>query len=145
MNYNNIASLALNQIADKGRDVVLRYVTEGVYNPATDIFAGNSTNNVTVKAVIRDYKLSELTDTMILVGDKEIIVAASGLTEPQINDIIVDEYQFRILNILKIKPGDTTILYKLHVRLFALNEILRITEELSQRVTEAGINRILEN
>lgn len=150
--YSNLANVALFQISDKGRNVTLRYVEEGTYNPGTDAFSGTTFTDTTVKALIRNYSLRELLDTIILVGDKEVILASSGITRPEVNDIIIDSSSYyRILNVVEIIPGDTSLLYKLQVRLSTIDmddnpiEVLRINEAGVLRVTEAEINRILEN
>lgn len=115
-NYAGLAATALAQIADKGRNITLRRVTEGSYNPATDTIPDASVANETVKALVRNFSQRELVEGLIIKGDKEVIVASSGLTIPEMNDIIVDNDQFRIVNVLEIKPGDTSMLYKLQVR-----------------------------
>lgn len=115
-NYAGLEATALVQIADKGRNVILRRVTEGSYNPANDTISGDSNADETVKALVRNFTERELVEGLIIKGDKEVTVAASGLTIPEMNDIIVDTQQFRIINVLEIAPGDTAMLYKLQVR-----------------------------
>lgn len=115
-NYANMAATALAQINDKGRSVTLRYVTQGTYNPATDGIAGASEADVSVKAVIRFYTQKEQIETMIMEGDKEALIASSGITAPLVDDVIVDGDEFKILRVEEVKPGDTALLYRLQIR-----------------------------
>lgn len=114
--YSSLEASALRLITDKGRDVTLRAVAEGTYNPGTDTISGASESDSIVKMVMRDFTTRELVETMIERGDKEALVAASGITAPEVNDVIVDGDEYKILNVQQVAPGDTTILYKLQLR-----------------------------
>ena len=114
--YTNMAKTALRQIADKGRNVSLRANTEGVYDPVTDSFTGTLTNDTTVKALVTAYSQREIDGTIILRGDKKILIAANAAS-PEHNDIIVDgANEYKIINVDTLKPGDTPIMYTVQVR-----------------------------
>lgn len=116
--YANAASVAKKQTESKGRNVTLRRNTEGTYDPAADTISGASTADETIKAVITEYEQGEIEETIIVRGDKKVLIAATSLSSPpDHNDIIVDgSQQYRIVHIQAVQPGDTLLLYKLHVR-----------------------------
>ena len=113
--YGGLAKTAQKLIADKGRTVTLRQVTGGsAYNPLTDTMT-NATTDTAVKAVFTSFKQDEIDGTLIMRGDKKVLLAAG--IEPKGNDVIVDgATQYRVIEIMTVQPGDTTILYTLQVR-----------------------------
>lgn len=115
-NYTNTAQVALDQIADKGRNVSLVYKTSGTYDPQLDSVVGASENTVTVKAVIRNYSQRDMDGTLIKKDDQEVLIAASGITKPQSGDLIIDAEELTIVDVREVKPGATAIMYKLQVR-----------------------------
>lgn len=111
--YSKLAQVALTQIANFGRDCVLKRVTESTYNYDTGTNAGGSIANTTIKAVVTDYALKQIDGTIIQRGDKLFTIAAKDLTAPDTNDYIDD---WKILNVETIQTGDTALLYKCQVR-----------------------------
>lgn len=115
--YDNMTATALRQINDKGRTVTLRKPSAGTYVPGTDTYTAASAD-YSAKAVITSVNSGEIDGTIILAGDKRVLLAASALAVvPAINDIVLDgTEQLRVINVEAVKPGDTAILYKLQVR-----------------------------
>jgi hypothetical protein len=116
INYKKLADMSLRQINDKGRNVTLRYVDIGQYDPVNDTVSGGGDSDVTVKAVFRDYTQKELDDTIIQEDDKEVLIAAKDITKPSINDVVVDTDILKIVNVKEVRPGDTALIYKLQAR-----------------------------
>ena len=116
--YSNLATTALAQINDKGRTVLLRPQSGGVYDPANDTFTPDAAADISVKALVTDVEDSEINGTTIQAGDKRVTIAASALVaEPEMNDMIIDgSDQLRVVAVNTLKPGDTALLYKLTVR-----------------------------
>jgi hypothetical protein len=113
VNYDRFAQLALNQIADKGRDITLLSRQRGGYNPLTNTMADASDTTRTVKAVFTDYKAKEIDGTVIKTGDKRCLIA--GAVDGK--EILIDGAdQYAIINIEAVQPGDTLILSKVQVR-----------------------------
>lgn len=111
--YAPLAQLAVAQIANFGRDCVLKRVTESTYNFATGANSGGSVVSETIKAVVTDFEDKEIDGNLVQRGDKLYTIGAQGITAPSLNDMIDD---FKILNINTIKTGDTALLYKCQVR-----------------------------
>lgn len=112
--YGGLADTAKKLIADKGRTVTLRSTGAQVYNPITDTMTGGNTDT-SVKAVFTAFKQTEIDGTLIQRGDKKVLLAAG--IEPKGNDIIVDGgAHYRVVDIMAVQPGDTTILYTLQAR-----------------------------
>jgi hypothetical protein len=111
--YSKLAQIALAQIANFGRDVVLKRVMESTYNYTTGTNTGGSTTTETIKAVVTDYELKQIDGTIIQRGDKLYTMAAQGLNAPKTNDFLDD---WKILAVDTIQTGDTALLYKCQVR-----------------------------
>lgn len=115
--YGSLASTALKQIAKFGRSVTLRTVTVGTFDTGTGVTTGASDADVTVKAVITGYTNKQTDGEIIRRGDKQVMIAGSAVTAaPVLNDVVVDDGDYKIVNIETIQPGDTVLLYKLQVR-----------------------------
>jgi hypothetical protein len=112
-NYLPLAQVALDQIANFGRDCVLGRVTESSYNFDTGANSGGSTAEETIKAVVTDFTDKEIDGVIVQRGDRLYTIAAKDLTAPVLNDYLDD---WKILNVQTIKTGDTALLYKCQVR-----------------------------
>tara|TARA_B100000686_G_C16738759_1_gene945274 strand:+ start:787 stop:1137 length:351 start_codon:yes stop_codon:yes gene_type:complete len=115
MNYEGIANTALQQIADKGRTITIKSVTEGAYVPGQP-YSGTETET-SVKAVVTAYSERLIDGSVIQTGDKQALIAARGISEPTTSDKIIDGGDtYSIVNVSTVKPGNTAILYKIQVR-----------------------------
>jgi hypothetical protein len=120
--YERISATALNLIASFGQTITLRDTVPGEYDPVT----GGSTQETTVdqpaQAILQDYALqhagmSYAEGTVIRQGDKKILVAAQGLTPPQLTTtVIADGATWTIVNIKEINPAGTPLVYELQGR-----------------------------
>ena len=116
--YDDTAQTAQDMITEFGRTITLRRNNEGVYNPLTDTVTGATQIDVPVKAVFTDFKENEIDGTLIVRGDKRVLLAAAALVAgPEHNDILVDgAEQYHVVELMAVQPGDTAIIYKLQVR-----------------------------
>jgi hypothetical protein len=116
--YSDMAEMAREQIEEYGRTVILRRNNEGAYNADTDTMDGGTVSDVSVKVLFTEYRQNEIDNTIILRGDKKILIADAALGfAPQHNDIIVDGTDhYKVINLSTVQPGDTPLLYKLQVR-----------------------------
>jgi len=111
--YSTLENTGLSLITKFGRDVVLKRIAEGVYNPNTGAISGNSEVNETIKAVFTNFKDNQIDGSIVLRGDRLVLMSAKDITPPQTNDMIGG---FKIVGITHVQTGDTPILYKLQVR-----------------------------
>lgn len=119
MDYSGLTATSIAQIADKGRAVSLVFKTQGTYTASTDSFSGKTTATQSVSMVITDYNKNEIDGTMIKTGDRlGLLAPQTDLTRaPKTGDSVTDGGEtLSIVNVLEIKPGDTTLLYKLQLR-----------------------------
>jgi len=120
--YDRMSATALNLIARFGQAITLRDTVPGEYDPVT----GGSTPETTVdqpaQAILQDYALQQAgmsyaEGTVIKQGDKKILVAAQGLTPPQLTTtVIADGATWTIVNIKEINPAGTPLVYELQGR-----------------------------
>lgn len=109
--YTGIQMTAIGLISRFGRDITIKTPTkEGPsYAP---VIAWSST---TAKAVNTRKNIGELTNSLIKLSDSILLVDSSATidTDTVITDAGAD---FSVVSATEIKPGDTTILYRLIVR-----------------------------
>lgn len=108
-------------VEDHGQEVTLRYVSEGTYDPATGSLTGGSNTDSTVLAYFYNYRLDELTNSQVQVGDRRVIIpivdtSGIALTEPSIDDQIVGQGDaVSIVSVQKLY-SDTLLCYIMQVR-----------------------------
>lgn len=120
--YDRMASTALRLIERFGQTITLRDTVQGEYDPVT----GSQTPDVEVErpaqAILQDYALQQsgmsyAEGTVIQQGDKKILVAAQGLTPPQLTTtVLADGVTWTIVNIKEINPAGTPLVYELQGR-----------------------------
>ncbi len=136
VDYTELAAIATELIADNGRDVVLTKKSRTISDPAKP-WRGNSitpVGTVTVKAIVFDVTDEQLSiegDTgtdernrdLILRGDKQALIAESSLAAAIAKDLVgydtfTDGTQiYQIVNVETVKPGPTTIVYIMTLRI----------------------------
>lgn len=110
--YTNLRATAQKLIASKGQGALLVKQTEGVY----DIATGQSPvaqSTYAVKVVVTSFKESDNGGTLVLQGDKRVIIGCEGLSVvPTKDDLLtVGGIAHSIIDIKAINPGDTAVIY----------------------------------
>jgi hypothetical protein len=135
--YNRIVvNTVIPQIADKGKDVILirEFSVDGVwskkYDPITyEPYWENSetgeisyteptgyTEIYTGKALMTNFEEEDFRDTSIQRGDVKLL--SIELPAPRQGDVYtVNDIRYVYVNHEKLAPGDTTVLYKIQVRI----------------------------
>jgi len=116
--YSEMAEMAREQIDEYGRLAIIRGTTGNTYNPSTDTNSGGTITETSVKMLFTEYRAKEIDGTIILRGDKKVMIANAALnTPPMHNDIVIDgTNEYKVIDISTIQPGDTPLIYKLQVR-----------------------------
>jgi len=113
-------ALALKQIAKYGKEVTIKIITAGEYDPAIGA-VGSSSSNQTVKAIVEDYSLISsgegFSSGMIIAGDKKFTVAASGITKPKPGDTVtLNSIVYQIVRIVETWSGEQVAMYEIQGR-----------------------------
>lgn len=120
--YDRMSATALNLIARFGQTITLRDTVPGEYDPVTGGSTPETTADQPAQAILQDYALQQAgmsyaEGTVIQQGDKKILVAAQGLTPPQLTTtVIADGENWTIVNIKEINPAGTPLVYELQGR-----------------------------
>jgi len=118
---SKMVALALKLISKRGKTVTYSDASDSAYDPATGTQTVTRTP-YTIKARVQDYTFrnagSGFEAGLIREGDKEIMIAASGLAFlPQSGDrVTVDGVTFTALNIKVIYAVDSITLFIIHAR-----------------------------
>lgn len=105
-------------LARRGRPLTLVNYTSRSYTPGTGLTKDSGTS-YTVNGYTAEYKLSEIDNSNILMGDKLILLdtvttTGSSLPEPLTNDLL-DSY--KVVNTQKLYNSTQVICYVVQVRL----------------------------
>jgi hypothetical protein len=110
--YAGLQNTAAKMLAKFGRSVNLTKTVPGTFDPTTGTSSGNTTTTEDVSAVFVGISQKWKDKFVIEQGDSVALVAADGL-EPEQNDVLDG---WTILAVEAVKPADTAVLFKCHVR-----------------------------
>lgn len=115
--YAKNKATATKMLTKFGRDVTLRVVTAGTYNPATGTVS-NTNADETRKAAIFAYSKGEQhqAGTLIQANDKKAYMDANGTTPDVSHKVVIDSVVYSIISVDELKPATVAILYTLQVR-----------------------------
>ena len=100
-----------------GQQITLTHNTAGVYDSTTGTVATTSSTELGRGAVF-DYTrtkdgLSQMDGTLILQGDKKLILSAVGITAPKVGDLaLANGITYIIKNIKSLNPAGTVVMYE---------------------------------
>lgn len=114
--YSPLAAVAVSLIADFGQAATIRRVSGDTYDPVTGTTTGGTTTDTAAQAVIvgisKDYA-AQLGGS-VQSGDMMALIATYAPV--QSDSLILGADTWAILDVQEVKPGDTALLYKAHVR-----------------------------
>lgn len=129
LNYTRLRQTAERLIEENGRVLTLVRKDQGnPVDPAKPWRASTEESEITVDVigVFIEYEKDEVDGTLVLRGDKRILVAdksvtdeggsASNLNIEDYSDIVDDGTRYRIINPAILEPGSLRMLYDLQVR-----------------------------
>lgn len=110
-----MAGTATELLAEFGAPVTIRRVTGGTYSPSTDTTSGATTTDLTATGLVRDYRASQVDGTVILRGDRELVLDAT--VTPTVDDtVLIDSAYWSVVNVRSINPAGTPVAYFVQVR-----------------------------
>lgn len=116
--YDNIAAVADELLAEFGQSCSLGSVTDGAYDPATGE-AAPATTPYPITAAIFAYPQRFVDGTLIRTGDKRALVSPVGLTvDPKPGDTLTDAAgaAYQVVDAKPTAPAGATVLWTLQVR-----------------------------
>ncbi len=119
--YTEMQAVADTAINEYGQKVTVTHKTVGAYDPLTST-AAISTTVQTGNGVIFDYTaikdgVGQADGTLILKGDRKLLLSPVGITAPKIDDTVVaNGITYIIKNIKSINPAGTVVMYECQLR-----------------------------
>jgi hypothetical protein len=116
--YDEIADVADELLAEYGQSCVLTSITDGTYDPETGE-AGTSSTPHPVTAAIFAYPQRYIDGTLIRTSDKRALVSPVGLTvDPKPGDTLTDAAGavFQVIDAKATAPAGIAVLWTLQVR-----------------------------
>jgi len=112
---------SLQKVADKvvakfGGEVIIRYVTAGVYNATTGVIA-ETVSDTETRGVLEDVNVREANE-LIQAGDKRLTVASKELpSAPETKDrVVISSVVHQIIRVETIEQDNEAITYELILR-----------------------------
>lgn len=103
---------ATKLINDLGKELTLRKVTEGSYDPTTGAISGQTTTDTAVKGMLLSYRDKDFDGTLIERGDRKILIRASDSVVPEVQDIVLDStVQYRLVDVRQIEESGDDVVY----------------------------------
>lgn len=118
--YAKPAATAIKLIARYGRTIQHQRITEGPYSPETGSVT-NTTVSTNVKAVDFDFKLQSAgqvftSDSLVQVGDRYALIGAEVVAIDTSDKLLIDGVTWNIINVKKLAPAGTLVLWNVHIR-----------------------------
>lgn len=101
-------------IQEFGKEYTFTHVEPGTYDPATGTTTGDVTTTFNAYAVRDNFTIADRTDSDIQQDDVKLIAEWASYA---VDDTVsIDGESYRIINSMKVIPGDTGQIYELQVR-----------------------------
>lgn len=117
--YSEVAATALETLTEYGQPVTLSHGTPGAYDPATGTVASTVITQPGFAAEL-SYSARDIDGTLILRGDKKLLLAASGITAPTVDDTVtvgtVGTVVYTIKSINTLAPAGVAVIHELQGR-----------------------------
>lgn len=119
--YTEMQAVADTAINEYGQKVSITHKTVGNYDPLSSTAAISTTMQVG-NGVIFDYTaikdgIGQADGTLILQGDRKLLLSAVGITAPNIDDTVVaNGITYIIKNIKSSNPAGTVVMYECQLR-----------------------------
>lgn len=114
--YSDLAADAHELIKEFGQTMTLKRLTPGAYDPATGTVS-NTTTTETATGVELEYTSREIDGTMVLRGDKKLILSTTGIGAPKVDDTVtIGTTVYTLKNVQPLSPGGTVVIYTCQAR-----------------------------
>lgn len=115
--YSDAIKVVDDALSQYGQLVTLTHKTVGVYDPSTGTAATTTATEIG-RGVVKEYNgFDQIAGTLILQGDKKLLLSPVGITAPKIDDtVIANGITFVIKNIKSNNPAGTVVSYECQLR-----------------------------
>lgn len=114
--YGDLALTADDLLAEFGQSITIRTNTPGSYDTDTGTTALTTVDTVGNGCVF-DYGTNAIDGTLIVLGDKQLLLSPVGMSEPGIDDLaIVGGVTWRITKVKSIAPAGVAVLFDCNLR-----------------------------
>lgn len=114
--YGELALTADDLLKEFGQAVTIRTQTPGEYDPETGTSAITPVDTVGNGCVF-DYGTNAIDGTMIVQGDKQLLLSPVGMATPDIGSIaIIGDDQWNIVSVKTTAPAGVAVLFECQLR-----------------------------
>ena len=109
--YSRQIASSLAAIKARGQAVTITRKTSGAYDPDTGSVAVTETTETGYGLPVA-FKQHEIDDSLVKQGDVKLLLAASGISRPAVNDVVtLSTRKFTIKSVSELWPGGDAILF----------------------------------
>jgi len=114
--YIDLGITSKSLLEEFGGDWTYTAVTEGAFNPSTNVAAADTVTDTSIKAVKLDFDNHLIDGTTIKRGDAKLIV--DNTITPTESDRVTDASGavWNVLSVMTIDPGGVEVYHELHIR-----------------------------
>jgi len=113
--YSDLAAVATRLLTDKGQQVTFSRETSTGFDPETGINTTN-TSTFTGYGASFNYNSSEIDGTIVVKGDIRFVVEAMTTAPDSGDTVTVDSLIYRVMDVKKVSPAGTVVLYECRLR-----------------------------
>lgn len=114
--YDNMKKTATRLLTKFGQQVTLSRHVAGAYDPSTGSAVVTVTDQSGIGAVF-DYGSKDIDGMLILSGDKKLLLSATGITAPQVDDTVtIGAIIYTVKGIKVEAPAGTPVLFECTIR-----------------------------
>jgi len=114
--YSNLSATALKLLTKFGQAVDISRDTTSSFNPATGITTPGAQVTDSGFGASFDYTAQEIDGTNIIKGDIRLILNSVTRTPESGDTVTIDSVVYRLMNVEKIAPAGTVVIYDIQLR-----------------------------
>lgn len=111
------ASLTATLVSEKrfGNKLTIQRRAAGTKNSSTGVFTQGALSEIEITGIVSQYAARLINGTTIKSGDMQVIADSENEIRAS-DEILIDGSVYKVIDLIKVKPSDTVILYKAQVR-----------------------------
>ena len=120
--YDEMAAMADEMLREFDKPLTLQQIAPGQYDPGAGASVDTVTDFPAAVGALFDYELLSTGATfmdarLLAVGDKQCYLSPVGVPEPKQGFKVIDGADiWRVMNVKKVAPAGTAVLYELQLR-----------------------------
>lgn len=114
--YSDMQQTANSMLSEFGQSVTITRKTSGAYDPAFGSVTITTTTQTGTGAIF-DYGDRDINGTLVLQGDKKLLLSQIGIDDIEVNDTVtLGSNTYTVTNVKTLDPAGTNVMFVCNVR-----------------------------